>query len=82
VRKNPNLNIEQVKDTKEYQLAEARLDERYRNLIIKNANSFQDKTFVEAAKERKPESLKKTEPSQAPAGGSLYDKFKQQQGTF
>lgn len=82
IRKNPKLNIEQVKDTKEYQLAEARLDERYRNLIIKNAGSFQDKSFVDAAKQRKPEILKKTEPSQAPAGGSLYDKFKKQQGAF
>jgi hypothetical protein len=82
VRKNPNLNIEQVKDTKEYKLAESRLDERYRNLIIKNANSFQDKTFVDAAKQRKPESLGQSSPSQTPASGSLYDRFKQQQGAF
>lgn len=82
VRKNPKLNIEQVKGTKDYQLAEARLDERYRNLIIKNAGSFQDKSFVDAAKERKPESLGRSSPTQAPAGGSLYDKFKQRQGAF
>jgi len=58
------------------------LDERYRNLIIKNANSFQDKTFVDAAKQRKPESLGQSSPSQTPASGSLYDRFKQQQGAF
>jgi hypothetical protein len=82
IRKNPGLNIDQIKGTEAYELAEARLDERYRNLIIRNANTFQDKSFVEAAKQRKPESLGQSSPRQAPAGGSLYDRFKQQQGTF
>lgn len=76
IRKNPKLNIEQVKDTKEYQLAEARLDERYRNLIIRNANTFQDKSFVESAKERKPGNIGGSTSGQAPSGNSLYDQFK------
>jgi hypothetical protein len=76
IRNNPKLNIDQIRNSEAYKLAEARLDERYRNLVIRNANVFQDKSFVESAKEGKPGNIGGSTSKQAPSGSSLYEQFK------
>jgi hypothetical protein len=76
IRNNPKLNIDQIRNSEAYKLAEARLDERYRNLVIRNANVFEDKSFVEAAKEGKPGNIGGSTSRQAPSGSSLYEQFK------
>jgi hypothetical protein len=54
LRKNDKLTVESVKDLPAYQQAEARLNERYRNLILKKPEFFKDPTFVDAAKRNDP----------------------------
>ena len=78
-RKNPKLNVEQLKDLEGYQLAEGRLNERYRNLILKKPEFFKDPAFVDAAKQNKPEliSYDRPLPGSQSKGTSLYEAFKQ-----
>jgi tetratricopeptide (TPR) repeat protein len=54
LRKNDKLTVESVKDLPAYQQAEARLNERYRNLILKKPEFFKDPTFLDAAKRNDP----------------------------
>ena len=83
-RKNPKLNVEQLKDLDGYQLAEGKLNERYRNLILKKPEFFKDPAFVDAAKQNKPEliSYDRPLPGSPPkrSGTSLYDRFKERSG--
>lgn len=78
-RRNPKLNVEQIKDLGGYKIAEDKLNTRYRDLILKKPEFFKDPAFVDAAKQGKPEliSYDRPLPGSQSKGTSLYEAFKQ-----
>lgn len=79
-RNNPRLDVEKLKDLEGYRLAEERLNQRYRNLILKKPEFFKDPAFVDAAKQNKPEMINMDRlPSSTPRGrsSSLADQIRQ-----
>jgi hypothetical protein len=78
-RRNPKMNVEQIKDLGGYKIAEDKLNTRYRDLILKKPEFFKDPAFVDAAKQGKPEliSYDRPLPGSQSKGTSLYDAFKQ-----
>lgn len=77
--KNPELNTENIKNTHEYKMAEARLNERYRNIIMRYQDNFKDKSVVDAAKNNRPEDLVQQKPKSLGAPGGIFDQLQKKQ---
>lgn len=77
--KNPELNTESMKNTREYKMAEARLNERYRNIIMRYQDNFKDKSVVDAAKNKRPQDLVQEQPQSGGTSGGIFDQLEQEQ---